>query len=81
MLSLMEEQQKLLAEIESLKKEKTIIKSSFEDKLQVIKEENDRELNKLGSLLESSEAEKNDQIHALQEKQQKLKELEEYNNN
>lgn len=62
-------------EAEQVEEKKRLTKG-FEEKLQLIKEENDREMNKLSKLLEQSEAEKYNNIVALEEKEQRLVELE-----
>ena len=48
----------------------------FEEKLRIIKEENEREIEKLNELLMSSRAENKGRVLELEEKQNKLQELE-----
>jgi len=56
--------------------ERKMASIEFEEKLRIIKEENEREIEKLNELLMSSRAENKGRVLELEEKQNKLQELE-----
>ncbi len=73
-----ESEEKLLEEEEKVLAARKIASDAFEQKLKAIKEENDLEIRKLSQLLETSEIENHEKIEILEEKHQKLQDLEEY---